>query len=173
MTTVMEGVGAMTTHNLREAARNFAEARLASRQAAAKSAPEMAQRGVVRASPLSPVLFDQAATDSVFSSLPATAPREGPVRGCLTGWSAAWPSHGWAARVIRQGLSWPWISVPPLRLPPASTKVSLSVVPHVLEMREKGIVERATGRVFLSRLFTVPKKDQGKTRLVMDLSKLN
>ncbi|KAK3893387.1 hypothetical protein Pcinc_002819 [Petrolisthes cinctipes] len=247
MATVKEGVAAMATHNMREGVRTFAEARLAARQAAAKSAPEMAQRGVVRAAPLSPALFDQAATDAIFSSLPAvinlpkpstsnlpdrrsslggppslrdyqgrripllrnsttgstkepsshfggegrgpspsqdpsppsptpprrTAPLEGPTRGCLTGWSAAWPSHIWAARVIRQGLSWPWISVPPLRLPPASTKVSLSVVPHVLEMREKGVVERATGRVFLSRLFTVPKKDQEKTRLVMDLSKLN
>ncbi|KAK3895260.1 hypothetical protein Pcinc_001010 [Petrolisthes cinctipes] len=209
MATVMEGVAAMATHFMREEAKAFAEARLAARQAAAKSAPEMAQRGVVRAAPLSPALFDQPATDTIFASLPAhttgpprgassrfgegdrapsptpspsppsttpprrTAPLEGPTLGCLTGWSAAWPTHGWAARIIRQGLSWPWITVPPLRLPPASTKVSLSVVPHVLEMREKGVVERATGRVFLSRLFTVPKKDQGKTRLVMDLSKLN
>ncbi|KAK3893097.1 hypothetical protein Pcinc_003090 [Petrolisthes cinctipes] len=247
MATVMEGVAAMATHNMREEAKAFAEARLAARQAAAKSALEMAQRGVVRAAPLSPALFDQPATDTIFASLPAvinlpkpstsnhpdqptspegppsppdyrgppiplprrhttgpprgassrfeegdrapsptpspsppsttpprrTAPLEGPTLGCLTGWSAAWPAHGWAARIIRQGLSWPWITVPPLRLPPASTKVSLSVVPHVLEMREKGVVERATGRVFLSRLFTVPKKDQGKTRLVMDLSKLN
>ncbi|KAK3879821.1 hypothetical protein Pcinc_015662 [Petrolisthes cinctipes] len=67
----MEGVAAMATHYMREEAKAFAEARLAARQAAAKSAPEMAQRGVVRAAPLSPALFDQPATDTIFASLPA------------------------------------------------------------------------------------------------------
>ncbi|KAK3893125.1 hypothetical protein Pcinc_003041 [Petrolisthes cinctipes] len=70
MATVMEGVAAMATHFMREEAKAFAEARLATRQAAAKSAPEMAQRGVVRAVPLSPALFDQPATDTIFASLP-------------------------------------------------------------------------------------------------------
>ncbi|XP_076052207.1 uncharacterized protein LOC143031779 [Oratosquilla oratoria] len=40
-------------------------------------------------------------------------------------------------------------------------------------MVEKGVVEKAHGKVFLSRLFTVPKKNSDKTRLVMDLSALN
>ena len=35
------------------------------------------------------------------------------------------------------------------------------------------MVEKAFGKVFLSRLFTVPKKNSDKTRLVMDLSSLN
>lgn len=93
--------------------------------------------------------------------------------GCLLGWHHAWPAHGWAARVVRQGLTWPWTSLPPLRRPPVSSRVSSSVRPHVRDMLERGVVEPATGRVFLSRLFTVPKKDTGKTRLVMDLSALN
>lgn len=40
-------------------------------------------------------------------------------------------------------------------------------------MRGKGVVERARGKVFLCQLFTVSKKEPGKTRLVMDLSAKN
>lgn len=46
------------------------------------------------------------------------------------------------------------------------------MLPHVQDMLEKGVVEPVTGRVFLSRLFTVPKKSRS-LRLVMDLSALN
>lgn len=40
-------------------------------------------------------------------------------------------------------------------------------------MSERGVVELATGWVFMSRLFTVPKKAPGKTRLVLDFSAVN
>ena len=74
---------------------------------------------------------------------------------------------------MRRGLSWPWETLPPLRWPPSHTTVSGGVLQHVEDMLEKGVVEKAFGKVFLSRLFTVPKKSSDKTRLVMDLSSLN
>ncbi|KAK4311791.1 hypothetical protein Pmani_016747 [Petrolisthes manimaculis] len=71
LATVAEGAASMTTYNLQGLSRKFVDARIAARNAAAKTAPEMAQRGVIRACPLSPALFDQKATDAIFSSLPA------------------------------------------------------------------------------------------------------
>lgn len=48
-----------------------------------------------------------------------------------------------------------------------------SVLPYIQEMLAKGVVVWARGRVFLSRMFTVPKKERKKTRLILDLSALN
>ena len=40
-------------------------------------------------------------------------------------------------------------------------------------MLSSDVVEHATGRVFISRLFMVPKRDFVKDRLVVDLNTLN
>ena len=40
-------------------------------------------------------------------------------------------------------------------------------------MLEEGVIEPATGPIFLNRLFEVPKRDSDKTRLVLDVSRLN
>ena len=71
LSTVTEGAANMAAVNLPPAARAFAETRLAGRQSAARSVPEMARRGVVRAAPLSRGLFDREATDRVFATVPA------------------------------------------------------------------------------------------------------
>lgn len=47
------------------------------------------------------------------------------------------------------------------------------MLPHVTDTLERGVIQPASGHVFLSRLLTVPTKDSGKTRLVMDLSAQN
>ena len=39
-------------------------------------------------------------------------------------------------------------------------------------MLHKGVVEKSVGKVFLSRIFTVPKKDSDTARLILDLSRL-
>ncbi|KAK8392539.1 hypothetical protein O3P69_014732 [Scylla paramamosain] len=57
-----------------------------------------------------------------------------------------------------------------LRRPPPSSRTPPK---YVQEMLPKGVVERATGKIFLSRLFPVPKKDSSRVRLVLDLSALN
>ena len=46
------------------------------------------------------------------SPQPPSSRNEGPSLGCLLGWSHAWPASGWAARIIKQGLTWPWLSMP-------------------------------------------------------------
>ncbi|XP_076048265.1 uncharacterized protein LOC143029491 [Oratosquilla oratoria] len=70
LSTVAEGTANMASSALPPAARAFTAARLAARQSAARSAPEIARRGVVRAAPLSRGLFDQEATDRVFATVP-------------------------------------------------------------------------------------------------------
>ena len=108
-----------------------------------------------------------------YQTVPSRGNNEGATLGCLSGWAASWPKGGWATKIVRQGLSWPWITRPPLVTPRKSASVSQSVVPHISEMLEKKVIERTSGKVFLSRLFTVPKKGSDRTRLVMDLSSLN
>ena len=108
-----------------------------------------------------------------YQTVPSRGNNEGETLGCLSGWAASWPKGGWATKIVRQGLSWPWITRPPLVTPRKSASVSQSVVPHISEMLEKKVIERTSGKVFLSRLFTVPKKGSDRTRLVMDLSSLN
>ncbi|MPC61012.1 hypothetical protein E2C01_055074 [Portunus trituberculatus] len=51
--------------------------------------------------------------------------------GLLSGWVASWPTTSWASRVIRKGLSWPWIRCPPLRRPLSTTRVKPSILRHV------------------------------------------
>lgn len=90
---------------------------------------------------------------------------DSPTPGLLSGWQDAWPEKGWATRVVRQGLTWPWISIPKVSFPPQFTYVSADVLPYVSDMLHKGVVERTVGKVFLSRVFTVPKKDSDKARI--------
>ncbi|KAG0719589.1 hypothetical protein GWK47_050124 [Chionoecetes opilio] len=91
---------------------------------------------------------------------------EPPFQGLLSGFRAAWPQRGWAARVVQNGLSWPWIALPPLRRPPSWTPVSTVLAAHVSDMHSSGVVEKARGKVFLSRISIVPKKDSSKGRLI-------
>ncbi|XP_045111634.1 uncharacterized protein LOC123504832 isoform X2 [Portunus trituberculatus] len=71
LSTVAEGAANMVSVALPSAARTFAEACLAARLSASRSAPDMARRGLVRAAPLYRGLFDQEVTDRVFASVPA------------------------------------------------------------------------------------------------------
>ncbi|KAK4318969.1 hypothetical protein Pmani_010057 [Petrolisthes manimaculis] len=103
----------------------------------------------------------------VPSPLRRTVPHETPSRGCLLGWSRSWPTHGWAARVVRYGLTWPCVSVPPLRHPPGSTKASPLVIqqvltgshyllhPHSLSIFEDNVywTDRQLNRVFSAHNF--------------------
>ncbi|XP_076045756.1 uncharacterized protein LOC143027999 [Oratosquilla oratoria] len=81
LSTVAEGTANMASSALPPAARAFTAARLAARQSAARSAPEIARRGVVRAAPLSRGLFDQEATDRVFATVPTVIQIQQPPGG--------------------------------------------------------------------------------------------
>lgn len=80
----------------------------------------------------------------------------------------------WSGRLARRGLSWPWTDRPPrLRSPPTFTPTSPQVTALLQDMLAKGVLEVHRGPVFLSRPFTVPRRDRPEPHLVIDLSVLN
>ena len=80
----------------------------------------------------------------------------------------------WAGRLARRELSWGWTAFPPrLTQPPASTRTSPQVSALLQEMLQQGVLEVHQGPAFLSRPFTVPRRDRPEPRLVIDLSVLN
>ena len=90
------------------------------------------------------------------------------------GWHKSWPP-GWARRVVKSGLKWKWgpQGPPPLLQRRPQRAIKPSIQARVAELLADGVVEPAQHRVFLSRLFEVPKRDSMKTRLVLDVSRLN
>ena len=70
MATVAEGTAGMMAFDFPHLACTLAETRTEARKSAVKGVPEAAKRGVLRAEPLSPGLFDAEATDKVFASVP-------------------------------------------------------------------------------------------------------
>ena len=74
-----------------------------------------------------------------------------------------------------RGLRWRWgpQGPPPLRRTRPHRSTSPSIQARVTELLADGVGEPALAPVFLSRLFEVPKRDSDKTRLVLDVSKLN
>ena len=90
------------------------------------------------------------------------------------GWHKSWPP-GWARRVVKRGLKWKWgpQGPPPLLQRRPQRAIKPSIQSRVAELLADGVVEPAQHRVFLSRLFEVPKRDSMKTRLVLDVSRLN
>ncbi|MPC54231.1 hypothetical protein E2C01_048141 [Portunus trituberculatus] len=77
---------------------------------------------------------------------------DSPTAGLLSGWAASWPATGWAFRVVRKGLSWPWIRCPPLRRPLFTTRVKSPILRHVQDILQVGMVEPISGLVFTSHL---------------------
>ena len=94
--------------------------------------------------------------------------------GRLLGWQDHWPP-GWSRDVVARGLMWKWDppSRPPLRFSRPFRSTPPSILARVQGLLEDGVIERAKGKVFLNRLFEVPKKDSDTTRLVLDVSRLN
>ncbi|CAL4218557.1 unnamed protein product [Meganyctiphanes norvegica] len=75
-------------------------------------------------------------------------------------------------RIIQKGLGWTWKrNPPPLKRLRQKTSSSLDVI--IKELRQKRVIEKAKHLRWQSRLFTVPKKDSDKERLILDLSRLN
>ena len=77
---------------------------------------------------------------------------------------------------MARGLTWPWNTpgrAPTLRFSRPHRATPPSILARVQGLLADGVVERARGKVFLNRLFEVPKKDSDTTRLVLDVSRLN
>ncbi|MEL7522454.1 MAG: hypothetical protein AAGJ80_12730, partial [Cyanobacteria bacterium J06553_1] len=77
--------------------------------------------------------------------------------------------------MVAQGLRWTWgdQGPPPLRSHRPYRGTSLSIQSRIEELLSEEVIELAPSRVFLNRLFEVPKRDSLKTRLVLDVSRLN
>ena len=69
-------------------------------------------------------------------------------------------------------MSWTWNKTlpPPKRL---TQKVSPSLDKIVASLKKRRVIEKAKKLLWQSRLFTVPKKESGEERLILDLSILN
>ena len=74
--------------------------------------------------------------------------------------------------IVRKGLSWSWKRKPPRRKILRQV-TSLALDRLIEELRRKRVIEKAKRLRWQSRLFTVPKKEPGKDRLILDLSQLN
>ena len=76
---------------------------------------------------------------------------------------------------MRRGLRWTWgpQGPPQLRRRRPHRAIPLSIQARISELLLEGVVEPAPPRVFLNRLFEVPKRDSEKMRLVLDVSPLN
>lgn len=69
-------------------------------------------------------------------------------------------------------LQWTQIHPPPLRQPPCFTS-SLYSPSLLLELLDQAVPKPAPGKVFLSRVFAIPKHDSVTSSLVVDLHCLN
>ena len=75
--------------------------------------------------------------------------------------------------MVSKGASWSWLRLPPPR-PFLPQRVSPVISEYLQEMLSKRVVEVAKSPLlWQSRLFTVPKKDTDKLRVILDVSSLN
>ena len=94
--------------------------------------------------------------------------------GRLLGWQDSWP-RGWARQVVTQGLRWKWLTgiAPRLGRFRHYVPASENLQEKIQKLLEKDVIEETKDKIYLNRLFEVPKKDSEETRLVLDTSALN
>lgn len=66
------------------------------------------------------------------------------------------------SKVVRLGLTWPWIFIPKVSFPPTCVHFFSRHSSYVSEMLQKRVIKRTVGKVFVFCIFTVPKKDSDK-----------
>ena len=96
-----------------------------------------------------------------------------PVGGRLMNFHTQWQTSTlW--RTIRYGITWTWKSIPTGK-PGHSLHqpTSIDMDREVMKMHKKRTIQKTRFLIFTSRLFSVPKKDSGENRVILDLSKLN
>ena len=93
--------------------------------------------------------------------------------GRLAHFKRAWgQSQRWQRSIVKIGVSWRWVSDPPLAKPNL-IRGKPDLDPLVSDFLEKGVVKPFPHKsCFVSRIFTVPKSD-GSKRLILDLKNLN
>lgn len=94
------------------------------------------------------------------------------VVGCLSGFVDSWPPHSWATKVVRMGMSWPWVLHLLLYQSLSSWGRLLKVAQNIVDnLLLEEVVKKAEKSV--SHAFTVPTSDSDMLRLVINLSRLN
>ena len=94
-----------------------------------------------------------------------------PVGGRLFRFRTAWKGAHFES-VVKKGLSWSWlVTPPPLKTLRQNTPQDADKI--LSKLRRIRVIEKARVVRFLSRVFTVPKKDSQERRLILDLSILN
>ena len=74
--------------------------------------------------------------------------------------------------IIKKGLGWTWKK----KLPKQKNfrqRITHTLDSFIKELRQKRVIEKSKSLQWQSRLFTVPKRDSNKERLILDLSFLN
>ena len=87
-------------------------------------------------------------------------------------YKGAWTRDSWPFKTVSKGLTWSW-ELPP----PAFKQFHQAQTPELLEFVQDlllaGAIEKCTSLKFQGPLFSVPKKDSAKRRVILDLSTLN
>ena len=83
-------------------------------------------------------------------------------------WRDLVPNHG----MVTKGLGWKWVRFPPPHsyFPQRQNKW---IGMFIEEMLQKRVIEETNKIRWQSKLFVVPKKEEGKKRIILDLSALN
>ena len=94
------------------------------------------------------------------------------VGGRLRAFSSMWSRDSWSLGIVKKGLSWKWKTPPPV-FKPFRQPQSPHLEEYVQDLLSAGAVEETSSILFQGPLFTVPKKNSVKMRVILDLSTLN
>ena len=83
-----------------------------------------------------------------------------------------WSRDAWSHKVVKEGLSWEW-SEPPPPFRPFLQQTSQELEEFVADLLKAGAIEETSSILFQGPLFSVPKKNSTKRRVILDLSTLN
>ena len=83
-----------------------------------------------------------------------------------------WSRDAWSHRVVRKGLTWEWSSTPP-PFRPFLQQSTPQLDEFVSDLLSAGAIQRTNSLNFQGPLFSVPKKNSTKRRVILDLSTLN
>ena len=83
-----------------------------------------------------------------------------------------WSRDPWAFKILKKGLTWGWCQQPPPYKQFFQEETPL-LEGFLEDLVKAGAVERTTSLLFQGPLFSVPKKNSDKRRVILDLSTLN
>ena len=94
------------------------------------------------------------------------------VGGRLSSYAHKWARDSWPFRTVRDGLVWSWATPPP-PFKSFHQDSTPELESYVKDLLEAGAIEKTSSLLFQGPLFSVPKKNSDKRRVILDLSTLN